>query len=321
MKGKKNNKKKIVIIFGIIIIILDFIIGTINQKGDKVDDIYMDILFIGLAIIVVGCFIPKPKRCDICFKEKKGIKKNNRGLEICADCRSSALKVMSEQEYKNANILEISYASKGGSSPIGINYCEKNKLSAKDALDLLMPDRENVELSFSPDEICYYQGSARSYKEKNIITKYENSSAGVNIHILKGLSIRTGGSTTVPIRENISQTYEGTFFITNRRFILLAEKNGFNIDRKKISYIEPFKNGFKIYSNNHCHTVITYDNTTIFYIIEKMNQYLEESTNKNTKKSTKTTEAEELKQFKELLDMGAITQEEYDIKKKEILNI
>ena len=31
--------------------------------------------------------------------------------------------------------------------------------------------------------------------------------------------------------------------------------------------------------------------------------------------------ADEIKKFKELLDMGAITQEEFDLKKKELLNL
>lgn len=31
--------------------------------------------------------------------------------------------------------------------------------------------------------------------------------------------------------------------------------------------------------------------------------------------------ADELKKFKELLDMGALTQEEFDIKKKQLLNL
>ncbi len=47
---------------------------------------------------------------------------------------------------------------------------------------------------------------------------------------------------------------------------------------------------------------------------------------KNTKKetttivSTRDSSADEIKKYKELLDMGAITQEEYDQKKKELLN-
>ena len=34
-----------------------------------------------------------------------------------------------------------------------------------------------------------------------------------------------------------------------------------------------------------------------------------------------TSVADEIRKFKELLDMGAITQKEYDLKKKELLNL
>ena len=38
-------------------------------------------------------------------------------------------------------------------------------------------------------------------------------------------------------------------------------------------------------------------------------------------RSTQLRDAEELRRYKELLDMGAITQEEFDAKKKELLNL
>ena len=34
-----------------------------------------------------------------------------------------------------------------------------------------------------------------------------------------------------------------------------------------------------------------------------------------------TSQADELKKFKDLLDSGAITQEEYNVKKKQLLNL
>ncbi len=45
----------------------------------------------------------------------------------------------------------------------------------------------------------------------------------------------------------------------------------------------------------------------------------EKVTNNNKSKNTTQSTVDEIKQFKELLDMGVITQEEYDVKKKQIL--
>ena len=41
----------------------------------------------------------------------------------------------------------------------------------------------------------------------------------------------------------------------------------------------------------------------------------------NSRNSAKITEADEIKKYKELLDSGAITQEEYDSKKKQLLGL
>lgn len=43
--------------------------------------------------------------------------------------------------------------------------------------------------------------------------------------------------------------------------------------------------------------------------------------NEETSKTTPTSNADELKKYKELLDMGIITQEEFDAKKKELLGL
>ena len=54
-------------------------------------------------------------------------------------------------------------------------------------------------------------------------------------------------------------------------------------------------------------------------IISKFIVITDEIESKNTEKNENISVADEIKKFKELLDMGAITQEEYDEKKKELL--
>ena len=58
------------------------------------------------------------------------------------------------------------------------------------------------------------------------------------------------------------------------------------------------------------------DNQDVYNAISAL---LIERQSKNTNDS-KTSDAESIKQYKELLDIGAITQEEYEVKKKELLN-
>lgn len=214
------------------------------------------------------------KKCDICFKMKSGVKKNKKGWNICSDCRNLALNRMSNDELQDANIQEISYASRNGSLSKTIELIEAEHYSIAEALDELKPDVEDINLMLKNDEICYYYGGARSYHEKNIITAYKSSNSGVSVRVVRGFSIRSGSSITIPIRSNVSETYEGDLYITNKRIILLTKKYGFDLGIDTINAIEPFKNGFRVFYKDKCYTVITYDNPTIFYVLELINRLL-----------------------------------------------
>ena len=54
----------------------------------------------------------------------------------------------------------------------------------------------------------------------------------------------------------------------------MCEKYGFDFEIDTINAIEPFNNGFKLFYKNKCYTVITYDNSTIFYVFELINRLL-----------------------------------------------
>ena len=52
-----------------------------------------------------------------------------------------------------------------------------------------------------------------------------------------------------------------------------------------------------------------------------INNALDNSKSKYARGVSTTSAADELKKFKELLDMGAISQEEFDAKKKQLLGL
>lgn len=73
-----------------------------------------------------------------------------------------------------------------------------------------------------------------------------------------------------------------------------------------------------------------YDENTIMFqpfahkkaiMLKQKIEELINTPNQQTINTQVISQADELKKFKELLDMGAITQEEFDAKKKELLNI
>ena len=118
------------------------------------------------------------KKCDICFKMKNGVKKNRKGWSICSDCRNLALSRMSNDELQDANIQEISYATRNDSLSKTIELIEAEHYSITEALDELKPDAEDLNLMLKSDEICYYYGGARSYHEKNIVRSVINPGKG-----------------------------------------------------------------------------------------------------------------------------------------------
>lgn len=62
-KTKKSNKKT-VILTGVAITLISLFIGAATQKGDKVDDIYMFGFYVGLVVIIIGCFLKSQKKID-----------------------------------------------------------------------------------------------------------------------------------------------------------------------------------------------------------------------------------------------------------------
>lgn len=214
------------------------------------------------------------KKCDICFQMKNVVKKNKRGLNICNDCKKTALDKISKEEFQNGNIYEISYVTRNGSLSKTIQLIENQNYTVREALDELKPDQEDVDLMLKNDEICYYYGGARAYNEKNIITEYTTLSSGISVRAIKGITIRNGDSTSIPIRNNVSETFEGHLYITNKRIVLLCKKYGFDLSIDTINAMQPFKNGFRLYYKDKCYTVITYDNSTIFYVFELIKRLL-----------------------------------------------
>ena len=56
-------------------------------------------------------------------------------------------------------------------------------------------------------------------------------------------------------------------------------------------------------------------------VYEYIQTQIRKAKNNENSKNNVTSTADEIKKYKELLDMGAITQEEFDLKKKELLNL
>lgn len=195
---------------------------------------------------------------------------------------------------------------------------ELTNLSAKEKLDKLII--ENPTMSLKVNEKCFYQGPAQAYHTKNVVTGYKGGGAGVSIRVAKGFSIHTGSGGGSAVRQTIGETYNGTLYITNERFVLLAPKYGFEIPSVKISNFSAHKDGFEIYQGAKCFQFLTKDVQNILKLTELMNKVFNEQSNVPVEKMLKST-PDMLREYKDLMDSGIITKEEFEAKKKQLLNL
>ena len=121
--------------------------------------------------------------------------------------------------------------------------------------------------------------------------------------------------------------------------VLNLYKNDFTIDVEKVfdSKIVLYKYEDIITKGETKHPQLsmfyTSDNMCYYIKFEKSTDWLdfinrskilakgEDNSNSSDESNSPISNADELKKFKELLDSGAITQEEYDVKKKELLDL
>ena len=179
----------------------------------------------------------------------------------------------------------------------------------------------NPGLRLRDGERCYYKGAAESYYEKNVVVGRRSSGSGASIRVAKGVSYHSGGSASENVRGQVGERYKGTFFLTNQRVVLSAMKFGFDLDLADIDSVnyDP-KNGFMFFSDGKAYTVLSKETgkiERIFNLIEIPEKPQEQPKQPVSPKSY----TDELKELKALLDDGAITQEEYDAKKAQLLGL
>ena len=126
--------------------------------------------------------------------------------------------------------------------------------------------------------------------------------------------------------------YEGILYITNIRFILLAEKYGFDIYISKITQFKSSGSSFELFSGSKCYLVFTTDEVDnyVYDLVQLMNNQgvfkdekwlKEQQKHINSASCTTLNIKQELSDLKWLLDEGIITQEEFDAKKKQLLGL
>lgn len=86
-------------------------------------------------------------------------------------------------------------------------------------------------------EVCVYCSPAQYTVTKDRVTGYVRESGGANVRIMPGLSVGRSTGISRTIRENVSEFYPGTLYITNRRIVFSGNHGSFD---KKLSAITTF---------------------------------------------------------------------------------
>ena len=181
-------------------------------------------------------------------------------------------------------------------------------------------------ISLQPGEVCYFEEDATAViaKTQNIGTTYTSSGSGL---YYKGLSVRGTQGYRNNVRGTVVDQYSGTLFLTSKRIVLVAYKGGFDFPLTKVTNLTFVKEGLMVTSGGKSFLVSTAKSKKLKEIILANNDYYAahpEELGGGSRSADAGTVSEKdtvstLKSYKELLDSGAITQDEYDAKKKEIL--
>lgn len=262
-------------------------------------------------------FFSLKETCVICGKTADLTRSNTSIGPVCKDCIDKLVKqginALNIKKYEISQLRELCRIAEEKA-----NY----EMSAYGQLEQRIVN--NPSISLKEGEVCFYQKKASAFHQKNVVTGTKSNGVGVSLRIAKGLSVRTGGGGSTTIRENVNEYFDGTLYITNMRMILLAPKYGFDVMIPKITSISQRKDGLQIFVGSKCHSVYTNDVKNIIALLGLMNSAYANQPKESkptSKKSNTVNTAQELREYKKLLDEGIISQEEFDAKKKQLLGL
>lgn len=122
-------------------------------------------------------------------------------------------------------------------------------LVIKDLLNGILPRRKNVEsggyyLNLDKDEQIIWDFRSCSYYQEVTTTTYVSKHSGGSMRIAKGFYIRSGSTTTTPIKETeMKEKANGTLFIGTKNLYFYSATKTVKIPYKKVVSFTPYSDG------------------------------------------------------------------------------
>lgn len=137
--------------------------------------------------------------------------------------------------------------------PEGKEAQEGRKYIPGTSLPVVMPSG----LILARGEACHISENIKIGKTKTVTTGRVTSHSGGSVRVAKGLSVRSGTSTSRTIRRDILDTVPGYLYVTNKRIVASSSKYNFDKPLSGLSSYTMYKDGFALQFGKDTFTILT----------------------------------------------------------------
>lgn len=118
----------------------------------------------------------------------------------------------------------------------------------------VLPTIQADKLVLVQNEICHFVDIGAAVTERK---RYHSIRAGGSYRMFRGYTAHIGQSQSVPVSETVYT--KGILYITNKRVIFVAKKNGFDKKLSQLTSISPYSNAIELQFNSKTYTILLAD--------------------------------------------------------------
>lgn len=119
------------------------------------------------------------------------------------------------------------------------------------------------------NEICRFIDRAALVTQK-VTKRYRHQANGTSFKVMKGITLRTGGGTSTPIEEKVTEYTQGFIYVTDLRIIFVAQEKGFEKKIKNLTAVVPYSNGVGLQYGNQTYNLLTPQPDLLVQVIHRI---------------------------------------------------
>lgn len=139
-------------------------------------------------------------------------------------------------------------------------------------------------LTMKAGEVCFYEGKAKSYQ---VVTKFVEKPKTKTSFFWTPWFAGVKRKKEVEVRrENETEYYKGTLYITNMRMVFKCKVDAFDLMIPSVTSVNQYRDGIRVISGRNAYDVMTSDVKRVLHIIEIMNKAFDAQENDVPAKSS-----------------------------------